>query len=247
MTKTPIGFVVIASFIVFSDVANAVANNNQRNVCNIEVPFDYLMMALQWPPGICYSNLKKKCVSHGNRFVIHGNWPTFSNGTWPEFCCFQRDFDRRKVSEVEDGLKEKWGTLFTENSDEGFWRHEWKKHGTCAAVSSKLKGQRNYFSESLALYDRANVQSWLEKAAIIPHSASSSKRYTLRELHQAIESHTRKKVRFECRRLPRRIASDPILSGMYLCYDPTTLEYVDCKQRDDADCGNGNVMYLLKR
>ena len=80
-------------------------NNRERNKCNLEVPFDFAMLALQWPPGVCYANNKKQCVDYQDTFIIHGNWPSFANGSWPEFCCFQNVFDKRKVSEVEDSLK----------------------------------------------------------------------------------------------------------------------------------------------
>lgn len=138
----------------------------------------------------------------------------------------------------------KWGTLFTGGSDEGFWRHEWRKHGTCAATSPSLKGQTNYFVESLALFDKARVKEWLKEARISPQLDTSSKLYSLQALHTAIESKIGHKVRFECRRLPRRIAREPILSGLYICYDPNTLAYIDCPQPDDTDCGTGNLMYL---
>lgn len=233
--------------------------------CIREVPFDFTMLALQWPPGICYSNNKVQCVDYEDKFTIHGNWPSFNNGSWPEFCCFQRNFDRRKVDQVEDSLKvcvwrlvdnqcsltssflelqQKWGTLFTGGTDEGFWRHEWQKHGTCAATSPSLKGQTNYFVESLALYDRAQIKEWFRAAKIVPQPADSTRLYSVKEIHHAIESKTGHKIRLECRRLPKRIAKEPIFSGLYICYDPDTLAYIDCPKPDDQDCGGQSLMYL---
>ena len=131
-------------------------------------------------------------------------------------------------------------------TDENFWRHEWKKHGTCAATSPQLKGQRNYFAETLALHGKASIKEWLSRAKIEPQPATSSTTFALKELHRAIESQTGRKVRFECRRLPRRLAPEPLLSGIYLCYDPVTLAYVDCPQPDDIDCGTDKLIYLTQ-
>ncbi|ELW63309.1 Ribonuclease T2 [Tupaia chinensis] len=49
-----------------------------------------------------------------------------------------------------------------------FWRHEWEKHGTCAAQVDALNSQRKYFGKSLALYKQLDLNSKLLKFGLKP-------------------------------------------------------------------------------
>lgn len=219
--------------------------NCDRNnvVCNRAVPYDYLTLALQWPSGVCIGR-KDGCIKTNDTFLIHGLWPTYKNGSWPDNCCYQRQFDDKNVRDVESRLKEVWKTLFTTGSDKSFWTHEWKKHGTCASFFDPFKGQSNYFVETLRLYDQADIRKWLSDKNIKAQPIeSNSGSYSQSQYHSAIESHTGKKIRLECRRVPRKFSSQPVLSGIHLCYDPRDLKYIDCPIQDDRDCGS-NIRFL---
>ncbi|XP_073892864.1 ribonuclease T2 isoform X4 [Macaca fascicularis] len=49
-----------------------------------------------------------------------------------------------------------------------FWKHEWEKHGTCAAQVDALNSQKKYFGRSLELYRELDLNSVLLKLGIKP-------------------------------------------------------------------------------
>lgn len=147
---------------------------------------------------------------------------------------------------THDHEQDKWKTLFQgAGTDESFWRHEWNKHGTCASASSPgLRGASNYFNITLQIYDKTNINEWLREAGIIPLPASDKRSYAITDLHEAIESHTGKRVYLDCKRLPRKISPYPILTGVHVCLNPASLQFMDCQTKDDIQCGNGKLVFL---
>ncbi len=66
---------------------------------------------------------------------------------------------------------------------DSLWKHEWEKHGTCAALSVKeLNTQLKYFSEGLELFDRYSIDKLLQSTYIKP----GSEVYKLDEIHTAL-------------------------------------------------------------
>ncbi|KAL6040881.1 hypothetical protein STEG23_037857 [Scotinomys teguina] len=49
-----------------------------------------------------------------------------------------------------------------------FWKHEWDKHGTCAAQLDALNSEKKYFGKSLDLYKQLDLNSVLLKFGIKP-------------------------------------------------------------------------------
>lgn len=91
-------------------------------------------------------------------FTIHGLWPEFSNGEWPEFCPEAEgaggggggglDADQGAAMRCE------WPSFA--GTDDSFWEHEWTKHGTC---SEPVTGPRHaYFASVLGLNARYDLQ-----------------------------------------------------------------------------------------
>ncbi|KAM4693227.1 ribonuclease T2 [Discoglossus pictus] len=62
------------------------------------------------------------------------------------------------------------------------WKHEWQKHGTCAATLECLNSQLKYFSKGLELYKNVDLNSALEKAGIKP----STSYYKMQEIKNAL-------------------------------------------------------------
>src|SRR5689334_6883835 len=50
--------------------------------------FDYYLLTLSWSPEFCTTSPSDpQCTgAHHFGFVIHGMWPQFNNGTWPQNC-----------------------------------------------------------------------------------------------------------------------------------------------------------------
>jgi len=86
---------------------------SDRNQCKKGYPFEKLILALQWPPGVCFKNLHKTCLVNIDQFLIHGFWPTnTSSNTSPEFCCNER-FSPDDIRHLEGQLMVKPFKLYS--------------------------------------------------------------------------------------------------------------------------------------
>ena len=132
-------------------------------------------------------------------------------------------------------LQSKWGTLFP-GSDSAFWQHEWDKHGTCA-MTPKLRGQIQYFKQTVQLLDDLHIMDWLRESGIIPLPEKDSRSFPTSLIHSSLENHTDgKRIRLDCKRI--RQSNEAILVGFHVCYAPLTLEFTDCPGRGDGRCGS---------
>jgi len=116
--------------------------------------FNLFVFAMTYEPGFCFHKDWDGCV-HPNQeetksLTIHGLWPQFEDGTWPQFCS-KETFDQKIIKEFGDELKKKWPDENNIPSDPfastKLYEHEWSKHGTCSGLS-----QESYFRAALASY-----------------------------------------------------------------------------------------------
>ena len=89
--------------------------------------FDYYLLSLSWSPTYCLSHREDQaqCGSKGFGFVLHGLWPQFMNGGYPENCATEATLSAaaRKVGE----------SLFPSPK---LVAHEWQRHGTCSGMNA---------------------------------------------------------------------------------------------------------------
>ena len=86
-------------------------------------------------------------VNDNNKgWSIHGLWPQYTKNTYPSYC---RDvsFDYSALDPILSDLKQHWYSA--KGSDESFWCHEWKKHGSCMFNTCD---ELEYFRKALELY-----------------------------------------------------------------------------------------------
>ena len=104
--------------------------------------YDYLIFAQFWMVGECCSdnNYSKNCSVIRPEISIHGLWPTFNNGSWPEYCQ-NIPFN---TSILPQDISNYWYSSDGDNNL--FYEHEWRKHGTCMNTS-----QSDYFNLALFL------------------------------------------------------------------------------------------------
>ncbi len=106
--------------------------------------FDYYVMALSWSPGWCAAEGAARddpqCAA-GARFgwVLHGLWPQYEDGGWPDFC----PTGARNPSRTDTAAE---ADLF--GSSGSAW-HQWNKHGRCTGLSAA-----DYYRLSRLAYDR---------------------------------------------------------------------------------------------
>lgn len=107
--------------------------------------FDYYLLNLSWSPSFCAAKGDKadqaQCgVGQRRDFVVHGLWPQYAAGGWPESCSTARVPDRTIESMLD--LMPARGLVI----------HEWKKHGTCSGLEPDA-----YFTRLRQAYDKIRI------------------------------------------------------------------------------------------
>lgn len=125
------GFLVLLA----ASLASAAAAGQCGPRRGIPGHFDYYLLSLSWAPSYCATPSGKanqqECgssASHG--FVVHGLWPQYADGGWPQ-CC-QGVAPVRSSPTIDKVARVMVGSNLME--------HEWQKHGSCVTTQ-----QDNYF------------------------------------------------------------------------------------------------------
>ena len=93
--------------------------------------FDYYVLALSWSPTWCAGDPDRRSSeqcepSRDLGFTLHGLWPQYDAGGWPEDCHSpERDATRGQTAAMADIM----GTG-------GLAWYQWKKHGSCTGLSA---------------------------------------------------------------------------------------------------------------
>ncbi|XP_067845481.1 ribonuclease T2 [Heptranchias perlo] len=142
-------------------------------------PWNMLILSHLWPQTVCLMTSDTcKVPPNVNYWTIHGLWPK-SN----EMCNNSWHFNINNVADILSELKRWWPDVIHPNST-NLWKHEWQKHGTCAASLESLDSQEKYFSKALQLYQKLDLNSALKKFNISP----SSKYYMMEDIEKALVS-----------------------------------------------------------
>lgn len=153
--------------------------------------FDILIFTQHWPYTVCAQWMESKkgneCAlpKTKNAWTIHGIWPTQYHTIGPLFCNETWKFDMKAISSIENDMEEKWTNIEKNTPLDGLWKHEWEKHGTCAAehipqVNTELK----YFQQGLDFLDRFSITKLLSQTFIKPGIDVT---YKLEEIHSALK------------------------------------------------------------
>jgi ribonuclease T2 len=109
--------------------------------------FDFYLLNLSWSPEFCATHGSSPECGHGLGFVVHGLWPQYDNGDYPQHCSNapgpsnpQADTDIiPTVSLVE---------------------HEWQTHGTCSGLSAD-----DYFARIHQAYHAVTIPASIGKGS----------------------------------------------------------------------------------
>lgn len=199
----------------------------------VPIEFGYLILAVRWPIGACED---LKCIPKlPNEWKIHGLWPNYDNGSWPQFCCDRDKFDVSQVESLRPRLEANWLNLLAHKDSTGLWAHEWDKHGTCSVKNPQIKGEYNYFNTSLTLFDNLKVSQWLKEAGITP-----GKETTGEAVKAALKPHFGKKVSVHCVKEHKSPNARPDLKGytvlesVHFCHHKTKITPIDCPDADSC-------------
>ena len=61
-----------------------------------------------------------------------------------------------------------WTNVHANSKEDSFWKHEWEKHGTCAAQLPQMDSELKYFEKGVALNAKFPLQKYLYDASITP-------------------------------------------------------------------------------
>jgi ribonuclease T2 len=88
--------------------------------------FDYYVLTLSWSPSYCLTHPQDhaQCGGKGYGFVLHGLWPQFDAGNWPEYC---------STNPLPADARQLGSTLFP---NQKLMEHEWQRHGTCSGLDA---------------------------------------------------------------------------------------------------------------
>jgi ribonuclease T2 len=117
--------------------------------------FDYYILALSWAPTYClaHANDGDECSGKGYGFVLHGLWPQYDAGGYPENCPTQ--------FELSGDAAAKGRTIYPSAR---LMQHEWREHGTCSGLDA-----RDYFNTA----DRATAVVKIPTTLETPRSAQT--------------------------------------------------------------------------
>jgi ribonuclease T2 len=109
--------------------------------------FDFYVMSLSWSPGFCATaagqNDPLQCgPEHHFAFVLHGLWPQYQRGGWPQNC---------STEAADESLV---NSMLTIMPSPKLVAHEWEKHGTCSGLSPK-----DYFEEASEAFNSVKIPS----------------------------------------------------------------------------------------
>jgi ribonuclease T2 len=103
--------------------------------------FDYYLLTLSWAPEFCATNPNGRTSAECDAgkhmgLVVHGLWPQYDNGKWPQDCASTPPVSSTIVNHMMPIMP---GTSLIQ--------HEWAKHGTCSGLSTQ-----DYFAAIEKLY-----------------------------------------------------------------------------------------------
>jgi ribonuclease T2 len=156
--------------------------------------YDYFVWAEGWPGSTCIIN--GPCddpIKPAFGFLCHGLWPNNNDGSYPSFCDKSAHFDPNVLKPLMNDMNDYWPSLFENSKADGFWSHEWLKHGTCA--SNLFPTQLDYFTAVLQLRSKNNIFAALQNMGI---TGNEDETVSLSEVASAVKSMFGAAPVFEC-------------------------------------------------
>lgn len=212
-----------------------------ESILTRDIHFDYFVFTQQWPPAVCIEGQKTghQCSIPTNvkGWVIHGLWPSRNMNRGPFFCNNSDTFDENKLKPIEEELRLYWPNLFSDSPDLSFWKHEWKKHGTCSLSDKLIPDEFTYFKTALNLYKKYNITSILGNSGIIPNTYTS---YKSDDFCNAVENSLNTVPVVTC--IYDKISTHHYLLQIEICVDKD-FNTIDCPERSSGHHSNKYTLY----
>ncbi|KAI9667201.1 MAG: ribonuclease T2-like [Bathelium mastoideum] len=141
-------------------------------------------------------------------WTIHGLWPDFCDGTYPQYCDESRQYTNISCILESYGKTDLLNYMYTywtddEGQDQEFWEHEWGKHGTCYSTLkpscytdyTPQEEVADFFQQVVNLFQGLNTYEFLKNASIVP---TTTKNYTNAEVMNALRAARGVNATIEC-------------------------------------------------
>ena len=131
---------------------------------------------------------------HEQGFLLHGLWPEFLNGSWPQYCDPAAPFNMTSVQDLLPELHTYWPSLVAADQA-AFWEHEWTRHGTCMEpfFGASAAKEHDYFRLVLTLREHFDAWAMLQAQGIGPASTT-----TWLQVKKALETGWPAKIEVGC-------------------------------------------------
>lgn len=195
--------------------------------------WDSLVFTVQWPISTCL--IWKEGAGHTcdlperQAWTVHGIWPTTSGKgpLGPFFCNNTRKFNPDGVKGIRPALIRLWPNIHGQDTEDSLWKHEWDKHGTCAALDPHLSDEHLYFNQGIQWVRDYPMAKILAEKHIVP---SMSVGYNVSDIFQAVKDSVGVSPTIACQN--DRGTGLTYLTEIRLCFqrhaDGFTL--IDCKK-----------------
>ncbi|XP_074189920.1 ribonuclease T2 isoform X2 [Rhinolophus sinicus] len=121
------------------------------------------------------------CLALGSLCCAHGLWRR-GDQEWQKLIMVHH-WPATVCQDLLQDMKMYWPDVIHSSANRSaFWKHEWQKHGTCAAQLDALNSQKKYFGKGLDLYKGLALNSMLQKLGIIP----SGNYYQIADIRDAL-------------------------------------------------------------
>ena len=129
---------------------------------NIWKEYDVYIYSIFFQTGTCRSD-GYQCYQAIENFpkniwTIHGLWPNFKNGTIPDWCHGENDIEIEiKNESLYNYMKEYYRGLY--RSDEGYWKHEYNRHGYCYNQRNNIdvNNYEEFFLKVVEIYKKYDL------------------------------------------------------------------------------------------
>jgi ribonuclease T2 len=165
-------------------------------------------------------------------------WPERNDNSWPQFCS-GNSYSAGAISSIRGEMDTYWPNLQSHGTSDSFWKHEWEKHGTCAADGSMpgISDELSFFQYALDIHSSMPYAKTLAAYGVVP---SNSQTYTLSQINQALTQ------TFNFTVIPSCMKSNGQynLMRLYSCISKQG-QLINCPPQvitglnQRADCGNG--------
>jgi ribonuclease T2 len=183
--------------------------------------FDYYVLTLSCSPVYCgnHPQDQQQCGAKRYGFVLHGLWPQYTNGGYPQRCATQ--------ARLTEASRRFGRSVFP---SEKLVAHEWDQHGTCSGMEAM-----QYFKAADDARRSIKLPARLEPGSRTWETTARDVSKAIREVNPRI---TQRGLALQC--------SGPELAELRICLDKG-LQPVACGSGVRDNCRSAGIRVLGAR